>query len=430
MHMQKAHEAKSLQECAQRCHASGVPVPKKHGQAGTAQRLDTEQQVREYVANLHSSKKKLKGPCNMWQWADRNGCFHSTKKMMASTCYANPRWKGGSRRHDVWDAVDTSREVSERRLMTFGCSMAVRGDGSYSDRIPQWLEFQLINFPTAHFFVYLRGSDGYGSFDPYMSGGMPGVVGGVAVLYPYILAGVVTVIWLPRDGSNLLNRYMDSYQKRDENDFLYRTRHFSQWIAASIDYDEFFAPTKTATPAELRRYGYGGSAVFNSSVATDVDFSNPAIGPAFYPLYKLVEQVQSNVQVLFFNKWPAKLTDPEENVYVGTTLIAKDRTIGRLGKYMIRPLYAKVLWTHQPLVPADDRLEEFGKENTTKLVLGNSEYNLLHFRDKDWDIVADKPNLQLPYQLTQDIALQVKYRLWRRYTQLPTVLKAAQDEFN
>ena len=210
MHMQKAHEAKSLQECAQRCHASGVPVPKKHGQAGTAQRLDTEQQVREYVANLHSSKKKLKGPCNMWQWADRNGCFHSTKKMMASTCYANPRWKGGSRRHDVWDAVDTSREVSERRLMTFGCSMAVRGDGSYSDRIPQWLEFQLINFPTAHFFVYLRGSDGYGSFDPYMSGGMPGVVGGVAVLYPYILAGVVTVIWLPRDGSNLLNRYMDS----------------------------------------------------------------------------------------------------------------------------------------------------------------------------------------------------------------------------
>lgn len=210
MHMKRVSEAKTLHDCAQRCHESAAPVPNKRANAATAQRLQTEQQVREYVAKLHAAKNKPNGPCNMWQWADRNGCFHSAKKMMASTCYENPRWKGGSRRHDVWDAVDTSRQVGERRLMTFGCSMAVRGDGSYSDRIPQWLEFQLINFPTAHFFVYLRGSDGYGSFDPYLSGGMPGVVGGVAVLYPYILAGVVTVIWLPRDGANLLNRYMDS----------------------------------------------------------------------------------------------------------------------------------------------------------------------------------------------------------------------------
>ena len=67
---------------------------------------------------------------------------------------------------------------------------------------------------------------------------IPGVVGGVAPLYPYILAGHVTVVWIPNDPYSLLLKQKDTFQKRDENGYLYRTRHFSHWASASVDFDE------------------------------------------------------------------------------------------------------------------------------------------------------------------------------------------------
>ena len=49
-----------------------------------------------------------------------------------------------------------------------------------------WHRFQLLNFPDAHFFVYIRGGNGYGDVAQSRTGGIPGAVGGSSVLYPCV----------------------------------------------------------------------------------------------------------------------------------------------------------------------------------------------------------------------------------------------------
>lgn len=141
--------------------------------------------------------------------------------------------------------------------------------------------FQLYNFPDTHFFVYLHDGGGGDALKASPQAN-PGIVGGAAVLYPYIEAGVVTVIWLPRDTNRLLDSNVDGFQRRDENDYLYRTRHFSEWASASVDYDEFFAPTYTLSPKGFWQVNPGSR--FDLEGAYDVDFAHEATGSLFYPI--------------------------------------------------------------------------------------------------------------------------------------------------
>ena len=41
-----------------------------------------------------------------------------------------------------------------------------------------------------------------------------------------------------------MNDVKEAFQRRNENDFLFRARRLSNWIGSSIDYDEFIAPTR------------------------------------------------------------------------------------------------------------------------------------------------------------------------------------------
>ena len=60
----------------------------------------------------------------------------------------------------------------------------------------------------------------------------------------YILAGVATVVWLPADSEGIMNDVKEAFQRRNENDFLFRAKRLSEWFGSSVDYDEFIAPTR------------------------------------------------------------------------------------------------------------------------------------------------------------------------------------------
>lgn len=278
--------------------------------------------------------------------------------------------------------------------------------------------FQLYNFPRAHFFVYLRGggnSRNSSSFDPSLPHSIPGVVGGSAALYPYILNRIVTVVWLPRDVEFQLEKNVDSFQRRDENEFLYRARHLSEWASASVDYDEYFAPTHIVGPKLMRR-NHVGSTFSDVKEAIDPDWNNRRNGASFYPLGPILRNVSQEVHALWWHKWPTEIPEQDDKLYLETQRIAVDSTRGKLGKYIVRPLKAKLLWTHMPLVPADPKAEEFPHAASSRLVVGNVGYDLLHFRDRDWAAVADNSSLYRPYRLTLDVAKIVKERLWQRYS--------------
>ena len=344
--------------------------------------------------------------CTAWHWTDERGCYQSSELRMMSCKPNGDASLGGRRRFDAWDAIETAR--SEKKLLTFGCSMPVFGDGSYMNRIPQWLEFQLLNFPDTHFFLYLRGGDGFGGYTN-RTNAIPGAVGGVAVLYPYIEAGVVTVVWLPPDRAQLLLQSKNPFQKRDENDFLYRAKHLSEWISVSIDYDEYFAPTRTVDAKGMAKQA---GSVVHIDQAIDVDWTGND-GEVFYPIGAMLTQVSADVQQLTFHKWPAEIPDQASKVYLETNTIAADSTRGRLGKYILRPADARLVFTHFPIVA--EEVGELDRQHSGHLIVGNTEYNLLHFRDRDWAEVANSTEDVKPYTLTHDIAVAVKERLWFRY---------------
>lgn len=386
-------------------------VKKEQFSSKEACEQDCLHSVHMHLRMAHRGKQQ----CTTWHWTDGDGCYQSSDNLPAAFCEqrGGPSF-GGRRRFDAWDAIETAR--AETKLMAFGCSMPVFGDGSYMNRIPQWLEFQLLNFPDAHFFVYLRGGDGFGGY-AHRTNEIPGTVGGVAALYPYIEAGVVTVVWIPPDEAEVLLQSKNPLQKRDENDFLYRAKHLSEWISASIDYDEYFAPTRTVDANGMAKQSSGsaGSVVFHVDQAVDVDWvGDAAVGEMFYPIGAFLQQVSSDVQQLTFHKWPAEIPDQQSRVYLETSTIATDSTPGRLGKYILRPVDAQLIFTHFPLVA--EQAGELNKRHSAPLIVGNTEYNLLHFRDRDWAEVSNSTEGVLkPYTLTHGIAAAVKERLWLRY---------------
>ena len=74
--------------------------------------------------------------CSLWQY--RKLCYMAADPPMAKACWSDKKFVGGRRRQAVWDAHDTTRE--NKRLISFGCSMPIFGDGNYMNRIPQWME--------------------------------------------------------------------------------------------------------------------------------------------------------------------------------------------------------------------------------------------------------------------------------------------------
>ena len=131
--------------------------------------------------------------------------------------------------------------------------------------------------------------------------------------------------------------------------------------------------------------------------------------------------------------------------YLETDLIARQSTAGKLGKYLVRADKAKALWTHWVLAP---KALASAKARAT-LVVGNYEYNLLHFRDRDWEDMDDNNSryantgawrfntrlivrgVTLPvwpllfgsqvrkFKITAPIAKHVAKALWERYVQIP-----------
>ena len=96
-----------------------------------------------------------------------------------------------------------------------------------------------MNFPDTHFFIYVHKTSRHANAnvpEQYQRPDSPGVLAGEALLYPYIQAGIVTVVWLPLDRFDMLHssKFMqahdnmtadhnapdDGYHERCNNDFL------------------------------------------------------------------------------------------------------------------------------------------------------------------------------------------------------------------
>ena len=95
---------------------------------------------------------------------------------------------------------------------------------------------------------------------------------------------MATVIYLPLDTESVTNKMKEGFQRRDENDYLYRARHVSEWVSGSVDYDEFFAPTLRLSDANVHKAN--GGSVFPEPLAQNIDFTNASLASVFYPLHK------------------------------------------------------------------------------------------------------------------------------------------------
>jgi hypothetical protein len=114
----------------------------------------------------------------------------------------------------------------------------------------------------------------------------------------YITANIVTVVWVPDyvKGSSS-DRY--AVQLRDENDFLYRARHLSEWVCPSVDPDEYFAPTQMYTSTrETERCSFDVEGVVNASV------DDAKLSSLFFPIHPYLEQVPATIVTILFLKWP------------------------------------------------------------------------------------------------------------------------------
>ena len=86
-------------------------------------------------------RNSTSGGCVQWQLISGK-CFVSSAFIASRHCQASSLARGGKARALAWDAVATSpADPAHKRLITFGCSMPLFGDGNYMNRIPQWLEY-------------------------------------------------------------------------------------------------------------------------------------------------------------------------------------------------------------------------------------------------------------------------------------------------
>lgn len=96
---------------------------------------------RDVCHHAHAQAENNSGgltDCTIWQWSD-NQCRTGGRSKFNNKCKANDQWVGGQLRREAWDAVDTARP-NNKRLIAFGCSMPLFGDGTYMNRVPQWIE--------------------------------------------------------------------------------------------------------------------------------------------------------------------------------------------------------------------------------------------------------------------------------------------------
>ena len=77
--------------------------------------------------------------CQMWQYTLVGNCFTSTTGLLDKVCKNRPGFLGGIRRNQPWELVDTS--LPKKRLISFASATPLYGDGSYMNRIPQWIEY-------------------------------------------------------------------------------------------------------------------------------------------------------------------------------------------------------------------------------------------------------------------------------------------------
>lgn len=125
-------------------------------------------------------------------------------------------------------------------------------------------------------------------------------------------------MWLPLDLESVLSGSKEAYQRRDENDFLYRTRHLSEWASASVDYDEYFAPTHTVEDGGIRNDG----SHFPNLLATDVNMADRDLGGLFFPIHRFLANVSAQVEELVFKKWPALIPDQSDVLCVDSTTLS------------------------------------------------------------------------------------------------------------
>jgi hypothetical protein len=118
----------------------------------------------------------------------------------------------------------------------------------------------------------------------------------------YILANIVTVVWVP-EYANGINNGKYAFQQRDENDFHYRARHLSEWVCPSVDLDEYFAPT-ISVPANR-----GNPCHFAVENAANASLDDATLASVFFPIHPFLERVPARVQKIGFLKWPTMTPD-------------------------------------------------------------------------------------------------------------------------
>ena len=364
----------------------------------------TKQSCAEHCLSMNAYFQSR--PCSTWQWdAASRSCSYSRHYPGAKSCWLNASVIVGTRRHESWDLVDTSRTEADRRLVTFSGPGPVFGDGRYVDRVAQWIEYHLLNFPDAHFFIYARGGDGRGGYADVMNS-LPASAGAVAPLHPYIEAGVVTVVWVPLDPASAVLPSKHQVMIRDENDYLYRAKHLSEWVCSGLDYDEYIAPVHTMQPNKFAVPGRTNKTL---------DLSRRSSGKWLFPIAPYLRRISPRAGQIQFRKWPAKSPNVTNFIFMDTDEIAASTSPAKLGKYFVRSEAAQVLFTHTTIFYDSVWANLSNHVGHARLFVGKVGFEILHFRERDWQDDVAAGNV-VGYGAALSVAAAVKQRMWKRFT--------------
>ncbi len=103
----------------------------------------------------------------------------------------------------------------------------------------------------------------------------------------------------------------------------------------------------------------------------------------------------------------------DADVGINTTLIATEKHESSLGKYLVRPLWVQMVWTHFPV------FRNFEAHNQSRWANPqfDAEYNILHLKQtSSYKLEYESKTRPRPYLLTQHIVERVKAGLRDRYT--------------
>ena len=281
-------------------------------------------------------------------------------------------------------------------------------------KIAQWIEYYTYMMKSdVHFFIYMHRH------------GTASIVQGLALLYPYVRDGLVTIVWEDEwTTARFFERRQVSHQLNG-NHCLSRAKHHSTWIANTVDVDEFIAPFKFNEKTGGEVWADPLPAPPNATGLLDfgaiLDKAEHGLTsgcPLQFPKSKYAADGGCKVNIFDMYKWAVQPVDSahmNKPGMVGTTLTpANGKHIMRTSAVAIMAIHTEVAfeeavdWNNERVVQtlsSDPQRWKFIKHRNAhhlsdRLLYPDGvyppsmvEYQMLHFNKDEWNRwVVDEEN--------------------------------------